>query len=49
MPNARQALFPYGMARNPDGSWTFFNRNYKPVGVTSDEWPSGMTRVTKFR
>ena len=38
MPNARQALFPYGMARNPDGSWTFFNRNYKPVGVTSDEW-----------
>jgi hypothetical protein len=37
-PNVRQALFPYGMQRNPDGSWTFFNRNYKPVGVISDDY-----------
>lgn len=38
MPSVRQAIFPYGMARNADGSWTFFNRQYKPVGVVSDEW-----------
>ena len=36
--NPRQALFPYGMQKNPDGSWTFFNRNYKPVGVLTGEW-----------
>lgn len=38
MPNMRQAMFPYGMAKNPDGTWTLFNRKYKPVGVTSSEW-----------
>lgn len=37
-PNVRQAMFPYGMQRNPDGSWTFFNRNYKPLGVITDDW-----------
>lgn len=31
-------MFPYGMARNPDGSWTFFNRKYKPLGTISDDW-----------
>lgn len=36
--NVRQAMFPYGMARNGDGSWTFFNRDYKPLGVVSEEW-----------
>ena len=38
MPNVRQAMFPYGMSRNEDGTWTFFNREYKPVGVVSEEW-----------
>jgi transcriptional regulator with XRE-family HTH domain len=37
-PNVRQFLFPYGMAKNPDGSWTFFNRHYKVVGLRTDEW-----------
>lgn len=40
-PNVRQAMFPYGMAKNPDGSWTFFNRKYKTLGtITKDhsEW-----------
>lgn len=37
-PNVRQSMFPYGMARNPDGSWTFFNRHYKTVGTITDEW-----------
>lgn len=31
-------MFPYGMNRNPDGSWTFFNREYKPVGTVADDW-----------
>ena len=35
--NVRQAFFPYGMQQQEDGSWVFFNRAYKPVGmVTSD-------------
>lgn len=38
MANARQILFPYGMARNPDGSWTFFNRRYKVCGTNKEEW-----------
>lgn len=38
MPNVRQAMFPYGMEKNPDGSWTLFNRKYKRVGVMSREW-----------
>ena len=38
MPSAGQILFPYGMAKNTDGSWTFFNRKYKPVGVMSADW-----------
>lgn len=31
-------MCPYGMEKNPDGSWTFFNRGYKPLGVITDEW-----------
>jgi hypothetical protein len=38
MPDFRQAMLPYGMEKNPDGSWTFFNRKYKPIGLISDEW-----------
>lgn len=38
MNNIRQLFFPYGMARNSDGSWTFFNRKYKPTGVVADGW-----------
>ncbi|AYD01749.1 hypothetical protein [Neorhizobium sp. NCHU2750] len=36
-PNVRQAMFPYGMAKNPDGSWTFFNRKYKTLGTVTKE------------
>lgn len=38
MPNVRQAMFPYGMQKRPDGSWFFFNREYKPVGVVTSDW-----------
>lgn len=38
MPNIRQAMFPSGMEKNPDGTWTLFNRKYKPVGVVTREW-----------
>ena len=38
MPDIREAMFPYGMAKNPDGSWTFFNRKYKPLGVVGGDW-----------
>ncbi len=31
-------MFPYGMEKNDDDTWTLFNRNYKPVGVVSTEW-----------
>ena len=30
---ALRVLFPYGMEQQKDGSWVFFNRNNKPVGV----------------
>lgn len=30
-------VFPYGMQRNTDGTWTFFNRQYQPLGFISDE------------
>lgn len=36
--NVRQAMFPYGMEKNPDGSWTFFNRKYKTLGTITDGW-----------
>ena len=38
MEEVRRLMFPYGMAKNPDGTWTMFNRQYKPVGVISDAW-----------
>jgi hypothetical protein len=38
MANVRQAMFPYGMSKRADGAWFFFNRSYKPVGVTSSDW-----------
>lgn len=31
-------MFPYGMAKNADDTWTLFNRRYKPVGVISKQW-----------
>lgn len=37
-PNFRQAMMPYGMNRNPDGSWTFFNRHYKALGTITEDW-----------
>ena len=38
MEDFRRTMMPYGMSKNESGSWTFFNRNYKPVGVVSSEW-----------
>ena len=38
MANARQIIFPYGMERNDDGSWTFFNRKYKTCGTNTADW-----------
>jgi len=26
------------MLQNADGSWTFFNRDYKPLGIISEKW-----------
>jgi len=31
-------MFPYGMAKNPDGSWTFLNLQYKTLGTIADGW-----------
>lgn len=36
--SVRRAAFPYGMHRNPDGSWTFFNRQYKTLGYLGKDW-----------
>ncbi|MGA1849487.1 hypothetical protein VH570_01450 [Sphingobium sp. HT1-2] len=38
MPNIRQVMFPYGMQKNADGSWSFFNRKYKALGTHGEEW-----------
>ena len=38
MAELRKLLFPYGMAKNADGTWTFFNRRYKPVGIVGNDW-----------
>lgn len=38
MDEVRRLMFPYGMAKNDDGTWTLFNRRYKPVGVISKDW-----------
>lgn len=35
--NVRHIMFPYGMTRNDDGTWVLFNRNYKPVGLISED------------
>ena len=29
--------FPYGMEKQPDGSWVLFNRHYKPVGFNTPD------------
>lgn len=38
MTEVRKLMLPYGMAKNADGTWTIFNRYYKPVGVISKDW-----------
>lgn len=38
MSEVRRHMFPYGMSKNADGTWTIFNRQYKPLGVISSEW-----------
>ena len=41
-------LFPYGMQLQNNRSWVFFNRSYKPVGMTTGsfveygDWPVGV-------
>jgi hypothetical protein len=36
--DVRHFMFPYGMVKDPDGSWTLINRRYKPLGVISRNW-----------
>jgi len=36
--NVIRKFFPYGMDKQEDGTWVFFNRDYKPVGMTGDQW-----------
>lgn len=38
MTSLGRLMFPYGMQKNSDGSWTLFNRNYKPVGVVTADF-----------
>jgi hypothetical protein len=33
----RRLMIPYGIG-NANGSWTFFNRKFRPLGVISDAW-----------
>ncbi len=33
----RKHMFPYGMRKNPDGTWILINRQYKPVGLITKE------------
>jgi hypothetical protein len=47
-PDALYTMFPYGMSKNPDGSWTFFNRAYKTLGTITDdfsEWDDPQHKV----
>lgn len=45
----RQALFPYGMEQHKDGSWVFFNRDYKPVGMNTVDWVDYNNHPVRFR
>jgi len=47
--DVRQAIFPYGMEMDEDGSWAFFNRSYKPVGMNTDEWINFNEYPVKFK
>lgn len=47
--NIRQALFPYGMEMQVDGSWVFFNREYKPVGMNTEGWVDYNDHPVKFQ
>jgi hypothetical protein len=49
MEEVRRVMFPYGMAKNPDGTWTLFNRKYKPVGTISCEWEEWDTPRHKMK
>lgn len=42
---ALRSLFPYGMELQRDGSWVFFNGDYKPVGVSLGVWAGHVDRV----
>ena len=33
----RWLIFPYGMERNQDGTWSFFNRRYSLLGASPNE------------
>lgn len=47
--DVRQAIFPYGMEMDEDGSWAFFNRSYKPVGMNTDKWIDFNDHPVKFK
>lgn len=49
MTEVRGLMFPYGMAKNKDGTWTLFNRKYKPTGVISQEWEEWDTPRHKMK
>jgi hypothetical protein len=38
MDKVSRVMFPYGMEKNQDGTWTLFNRQYKPLGIISKDW-----------
>ena len=45
----RQAIFPYGMEKHEDGSWVFFNREYKPTGMNTNAYIKYEEYPVKFR
>ena len=49
MKEVRHSQFPYGMQKNSDGTWTLFNRDYKPVGVIGEAWEEWDTARHKLK
>lgn len=47
--DVREALFPYGMEMQEDGSWVFFNRDYKPAGINTKGWVDYNSYPVKFK
>ena len=36
--HTRGLYFPYCIQKRDDGAWLILNRNYKPIGMTTNEW-----------